>query len=481
MAISDITELGRQGLTANRQALQTTANNIANANTPGFTRRKAMLGTNQQSTNGGAIVGGGVEVKKVIRVHDAFIQNQIMEEARNFGATKMRSDGLRHAERIVNNESFKVGDLMNNFFNGFRELSATPESSTLRNAAIQNADAAAQGFRHLNRQLCDLKANLDTRIGIAIDEVNTMTEELSKLNANIASFNAVQEAPHELYDRRETVLRQLSEKLGLEVGTDEQDNANLSAGGLGNIVNRGEACKLVVVRTAAHDEKGPGSFDIILKDPFGNRTVTKSIKDGEIGGLIHVRDQVINPAIDHLDKVAYEFAQKVNEVHRQGKGLDGQGERDHYKTRDAPSAASTYHELRDAINKSPDVLASGMNLNSPSDNQIALEIADVQSQALLPDNLRGGGGPEGTKHQTLNESLNSMIGNIAIQTNHEDAMFHHQEAIMKQLENYRESVSGVNMEEEAINMMQYQTVFNASAKVMKIGDELFQTILRIKD
>ena len=92
MAISDIFEIGRQGMQANRQALQTTSNNVANANTPGYSRQKPIFHTHESYTTDGVRLGGGVDVPKVIRVHDDFIQKQIMEESRSFGELRAKSD-----------------------------------------------------------------------------------------------------------------------------------------------------------------------------------------------------------------------------------------------------------------------------------------------------------------------------------------------------------------------------------------------------
>ncbi|MFM8269697.1 MAG: flagellar basal body rod C-terminal domain-containing protein, partial [Pseudomonadota bacterium] len=103
-------------------------------------------------------------------------------------------------------------------------------------------------------------------------------------------------------------------------------------------------------------------------------------------------------------------------------------------------------------------------------------IAEIQNEKILPAGELGG-----TTTLTVNESVNNLVSQVGISTQHETQMFEHQRAIVDQLENYRQSFAGVNLEEEALDMIKYQTVFNASAKAMKVGESLLETILTLKD
>ena len=134
-------EIGRQGLVAQQQGLQTTSNNIANANTPGYSRQRAVLQTNPTAKSGNAFLGGGVDVHNILRVHDGFIQNQILEESRQFGSYKTRSDELKQIETIVNNDGFRVGDLVNKFYADVRDLASSPEQAALRANVAHSAEA----------------------------------------------------------------------------------------------------------------------------------------------------------------------------------------------------------------------------------------------------------------------------------------------------------------------------------------------------
>ena len=232
------------------------------------------------------------------------------------------------------------------------------------------------------------------------------------------------------------------------------------------------------MRTPGEGGKAAGSIDIFMKDGNGLSKVTSRIQEGSIGGSIHVRDKVIASSLTELDRTAYQFATRVNEIHREGVGADGLGGRNLLTQPENERDASQFLKLAKEVDGNPDALALGYTPNAPSDNRIALEITQLQEEKIVPPRMESAGALF-RGGQTLNESLTSLVGEIGLQTRNEEQAFQRQDSVMKQLHNYRESVSGVNLEEEAMSLMQYQTVYNASAKAMKVGAELFDTLLSI--
>ncbi len=479
MGVVDILEIGKQGMDTNRQALQTTSNNIANANTPGYSRQRAVLSTNEQPTQG-QVKMNGVQVKQTIRVHDRFVQNQIVDEYQVFGSTQARAQGLKRVESMVHNDAYRVGDLLNGFFNDFRELSANPEVNALRSNVTFSAQEAVNGFRSLSNNLVAVKDDLDMQISVNVETVNTLAKEVADLNGKIAHFEARGDEPLELLDRRDAAVREIAQKLGFQDFVGNNDEVNITAGGLGVLVNGTTVNELVVMRTPAKGDKTSGSYDIFVKDGEGLREATRFIQTGEIGGLIHVRDKVVNPSLKHLDHIAHQFGNSINAVHRQGVGSDGKSGRNMFDLIEGVEGAAQTIRISNDIATNASAIAVGATPNAPGDNRVALQIAEMQNAGLLSDDPASdnGGGPS---RQTFNDSLTGLVGRVAVQVEHEQHMFKHQEAIVNQLETYRQSISGVNLDEEAMSMMQYQAAFNASAKALKVGDDLLQTILSLRD
>jgi flagellar hook-associated protein 1 FlgK len=216
---------------------------------------------------------------------------------------------------------------------------------------------------------------------------------------------------------------------------------------------------------------------LFIKNHGEGRKISKGITDGELGGMMQVRDKVLNPAIEHLDNIAYHIATNVNSIHKEGEGMDGVSGRDFFKDIGSSSQGAAYRfDLNDVIKDNFENIAVGMSGDKPGSNEIALKLANIQNEKGLATNHLG------TQEQhTINESLNALVARIGVETQREGNLLSHQRDVVQQLENYRQSVEGVNLEEEAVNMIQFQTVFNASAKAMKVGEDLFNTILSLKD
>lgn len=397
----------------------------------------------------------------------------------------MQADGIKRIEGLVYNDGGHMGELMNRFFNDFRELSLNPESSTIRSSIANSADITARGFRKLNDSLESMQADTDWQITATIDDINSNTRELAKLNESIFQFEAVKEPANELKDRRDQIVRQISEKLGVQVTEDDNGRMNIIAPGMGILVNGGESNELFVRRTGEDGDKAGGTVDIFLKDISGEHVVTHGIKDGEIAGMIYVRDKVLNPTLKKINTMAFEFSKAVNEVHRQGTGMDGGEGRNIFSELESVSGAARLLKIDKAIENNHELIASGFESGSPGDNRLALAMSELHTRPIIQDlghatQAAVDGESAAGKLYTLNESFNSMVGSIATHIKMQDESVGHQESILNQLENYKKTVSGVSLEEEGIGIIQFQNAFNANAKIMKVSDELLQTILTIK-
>ena len=460
-------------MAANRKALQVTSNNIANANTPGYSRQRPVMESNMQSQTGGVRVGGGVEMKEALRIHDVFIEKQLLNENKTFGESKTKFEALNRLESVLSSDQYRMSDLVNDFFNSARELSANPEQGAMKLSLVESAKNAARGFRQMNTSLQSFKSDLDNELNANVADINAKAQELAKLNSSIAKFQHTRSTPGELLDRRDQILREMSSSLGLETMTDQFGGKNITLGGVGVLVNGGTANELVVMRSPEDGNKADGDAEIYLKTSSGLSKVSQAL-NGEIGGLVDVRNNVVNQAIDKVDKSAFEFMKQVNSIHEQGVAADGSTGNKIFAGPSEVKDAAYFMELSPEAGNI-DKIATGYTPDGPSDNRLALAMADLQEAKFMPSSLNS----ESQEGVTLNEALNGIAGEVGIITKHEADNFHQSEAVMQQLENYRESVSGVSIEEESINLAKYQAVFNASTKAMKIGSDLFNTVLSI--
>lgn len=475
MAVNDILDVGQRGLQAQRQALTTTSSNIANANTPGYSRQKTQLVNQPPHLVHGLPIGSGVEVKKVVRVHDEFVQKQLIDEKQSLGSLQVKAEMLSRFEALTTQEGSNLGDSINRFFNDFRELATNVENPSLKNVVRGSAESLARSFHKMNQSLEMGRRELDLRVEDVVKHINTEGREIADLNNTIVQAESRGEVPNELMDRRDLLIRDLAEKIDLQVTEDQRGQKTLVAGNA-VIVQGGDHFEMSVRRSAAEGEKAAGSMSVFIHSSGTPREITRSVKDGELAGLMQARDRVINPAMKHLDRIAFQVTQKVNELHAEGIGLDGIDNRKFFKDLgDDVEHASFHFDLDPDIKENHEKIATGFS-SSNGDNRLAQAIADIQNEKMLPAGQLGG-----EVNLTVNESLNNLVSQVGINTQQETQMFDHQKAIVDQLENYRQSYAGVNLEEEAVDMIKYQTVFNASAKAMKVGEDLLDTILSLKD
>ncbi len=476
MSVNDILDVGSRGLQTQRQALTTTSSNISNANTPGYSRQRTQIVNQPPNFVHGLPIGSGAEVKKVIRIHDDFVQKQLVDENQSLGNLKVKSEVLSRFEALTTQEGTNLNDSINRFFNDFRELSTNAENPTLKNVVRSSGETLAQSFQKMSSSLEMGRRELDMRVGDVVNQINISVKEIADLNNTIVQSESRGEVPNELMDRRDMLIRDLAQKIDLQV-TEDQRNQKTIVAGNAVLVQGGDSFELSVRRSAADGEKAAGSMSVFVNSSSVPREITKSVKNGELAGLMQARDKVINPALRQLDKIAFQVAGKVNEVHAEGIGFDGVGRRSFFKDLgDQEEHAAFHFDLADDIKENHERIATGFTADSPGDNRVALAIAEIQNEKILPATELGG-----TVSFTLNESVNNLVAQVGTSTQHETQMFSHQKAIVDQLENYRQSYSGVNLEEEALDMIKYQTVFNASAKAMKVGEDLLDTILSLKD
>ncbi|NBV49940.1 flagellar hook-associated protein FlgK [bacterium] len=475
MAVNDILDVGQRGLQAQRQALTTTSSNIANANTPGYSRQKTQLVNQPPHLVHGLPIGSGVEVKKVVRVHDEFVQKQLIDEKQSLGSLQVKAEMLSRFEALTTQEGSNLGDSINRFFNDFRDLATNVENPSLKNVVRGSAESLARSFHKMNQSLEMGRRELDLRVEDVVKHINTEGREIADLNNTIVQAESRGEVPNELMDRRDLLIRDLAEKIDLQVTEDQRGQKTLVAGNA-VIVQGGDHFEMSVRRSAAEGEKAAGSMSVFIHSSGTPREITRSVKDGELAGLMQARDRVINPAMKHLDQIAFQVTQKVNELHAEGIGLDGIDNRKFFKDLgDDVEHASFHFDLDPDIKENHEKIATGFS-SSTGDNRLAQAIADIQNEKMLPAGQLGG-----EVNLSVNESLNNLVSQVGINTQQETQMFDHQKAIVDQLENYRQSYAGVNLEEEAVDMIKYQTVFNASAKAMKVGEDLLDTILSLKD
>lgn len=478
---------------AQRKATDITAHNIANANTPGFSRQRAkMAATEPFSYAGAGQVGTGVIVKDIERVREQFLDYQVRSEIQLMGYWEARRDSLEKIEILFmepSENSFNT--VLGRFFDSWHELSINPESSPVRTNLIENSVTLINTVNHLNSQLDNLKKDTNEMIRIYVHDINNMTEQIANLNQQIVRVTARGESPNDLMDRRDLLLDQLSETIDFTEVHQPNGSVNLIFRGK-DLVRESNANGLLAEYTNgseveiywAKDGQPHGGGPITITRDF-----TLVRRRDALEGLDSVR-QEIDRFMEDFDALVSSIAELVNECHQEGFDLNGNKVDDAYDDwdgsffqKDALGRWVVSSFILNDVSRiaaafetgalEPEEVGKGNGLN-------ALRIAQMRSIRLVKDEdtglFRVPG--EGDSGQTTFESFyRGTISVLGVKSQESIRMVQNQQSLLNQLLNRRESVSGVSLDEEMSNLIMFQHAYQAAARVVTTLDSMLDTVI----
>ncbi len=352
------------------------------------------------------------------------------------------------------------------FFSAWSAVAAEPQSAAARQQALAAADGVARAFAAVRGHLQDTRKGLDGKIGATVDEIQQRLEKIAALNKEIRLSETDGVKANDLRDMRQQLANEVSERIGAVSFTDDEGNLNLMLPKGGVLVEGQTTAQLVTVADPAND----GLLAIELRSPSGTTRRLDSSVGGELGGMLHARDVVIGKAVADIDQLAYDFATQVNALHSAGFGLDGVGGRDLFVQPASVARAAELLAVDPAVAQNPDALAAAQDAAAlPGDNRVAQAIADLATATLAA------GGTKTASEQAI--SIGAELGSSLRQA---ESDFELHSARLQQLSAFRESVSGVSIEEEMIELTKAQRAFEAATKVIQAGDEMLETLLSLK-
>lgn len=465
-------DVGRRSLANSQTALQTTAHNVANKSTEGYSRQRVDMVTNQPISDGSLRLGMGAKAMAVTRTNNEYLEKQIEREGNQLGFSQSRADMLARVENVYNEQVNEgLNHSMGKFFNAFRELSNNPESLATRTQVKESAEHLTHDFNKVHEQITEIQRDADFRIATKVEEVNQLTKEIADLNEKIQTVEVAGTPANDERDRRDVLVKQLSQKVNIRYAESKDGALTITAGNTAVLVSGNSHRELEVASTPGREGKREGNFDIFYR-PNQDGTpvnVTKQFKSGEIGGLLQVRDEVANEFLDGMDDLAYTLAEEVNKAHVQGYDRTGRtGQVFFEMPADVTNAAQQMKVHENIVNDVGSIAAAG-EPGSPGDNRIANVLSGLEYKQIFDD---------GTA--TVNDYYSSMVGRIGIEAQRANSAQQSQADIVGQLKNIRESISGVSIDEEMTKMIEFQKTFDASARLVRTADEMMDTVLSLK-
>lgn len=472
--------IGLTGLQAQQAALNVVGHNIANVNTPGYTRQRADLTANQSLVEGQVYFGTGVSLTTVQGIRDRFLDLQIYREtARQTGATERYSGVDAVAPSLGDSGSTGTAAQVQAFFQGFQELSARPEDGALRTNLIGKAQTMISGLQTRYRLLGDQRNNSDQAVASLVGEVNTLTEQIARINERVIS-EANQGADNDSRDQRKTLTDRLAGLVGINVfeGSKGEYQITLDSG-VAVLVSGNSAYKL---QTTA----GGAAFDNHLKveSVMGGAVVdvTAGIQDGQLGAKLDLRDNILRGFQRQLDELAAGVAGKVNQLHYSGFGADGAATSNYFfsgvvANNGLPagiSGATSYKgmvnalSVNGAIAGNPSLIAAASVAGTRGDNANARAMANLQSAGATVDTDGDGIGDSGP----YSNFIGSLVNDVGTKAQAYQAQSDTQQNLVAALQTQRDRISGVDLDEEAAAMMTLQRGYQASARFLSVINQL---------
>ncbi len=466
----------RTSLEVNQKSIEVVGNNISNVNTEGYSRQYTELTPYPSMNFGDFFVGQGVKVSDVSRDHDVFIQNQLVDKSSDLGFQSAQSRPLAELERILTVTEDNLATDIDQFFDSWQELSASPSDLVLRDIVIQRGDLLSTNFNGIVNDLNTVQDNINDSLISKVGDVNSKLTEIADLNERINNIEVNGQSANTARDRRETLARELAISIGAQ--SYYANNGMLTVqlpGGL-PLVQSNSAMSLVTNTVGAQ-------VNIELVAGGTTRTLSEKSLGGEFEGLLYLRDSFIPDLETDLDKLAYEISVQVNTQHSAGAGLDSVSGRNFFVDPPNLGAAPPTDPWLDAargiavqVTLAEEIAAASApaapgpptTLIAPGDNRNALILADLDESYLI-------GGID-----NFNSFYGKMTSRVGIETNQNALSMQGAEDAVVQLENLRDSLVGVSLEEEMIDLIQFQRGFESSAKFLTTIDEMMDTVLSIK-
>lgn len=324
-------EMGKKSLITEQTAMKTTGHNISNANTEGFSRqritRKTEIPLEDPSLNRDqrpGQIGQGVEISKVERIRDFYIDDRINDETTNKGYWKTKNDYLYRVEMVHNEPDDKnIRSLMDQFWNSMEEVANNPSEPAVREVARERARTLTSQINHTYDQLATMQKEVNHTIRTRVDEINDMTESIRQLNVMIKRSENVGDNPNDLYDRRDLLVEKLTSIANVTVG---RGNMNEFIVYLGNShIVQGEQRENLI---AQEDPANRGFYKLLWE----NKVDPVRIDGGEMKGLLELRDKDLDYQIRQLNSLSANLTDTVNEIHRDGFDLNNNTNLDFFKT-----------------------------------------------------------------------------------------------------------------------------------------------------
>jgi len=460
-----ILNIGTSALTTAQTALSTTSNNISNVNTEGYSRQRADQVTRPSNYEGGFYLGAGVTVSSVERIYDSFLANQVRSYTSQEAQQSSFLSYSRQVDNMLGSAELGINEGLGAFFGAIQEVANDPTSVSARQVMLTQGELLANRFNTMDGQLTQLERNIDNDIAVAVDDINNITRGIAELNQAIleAEGSASGADPNDLLDKRDQLINQLSEFVSVTTVQQSNGTVNVFIGSGQGLVVGSSQVDLTTLSDSSFDPPrlnigfGPSSQDI-----------TSQVTGGSLGGALQFRTQIIDDTRAELDLLAQSLVTAFNTAHGNGFDMDGNAGGNFFDP-----TAITAGDINVVITD-PRAIAASSGVNTgPGNNENALALADLQTDSSV---VQVSAGPPAVT-RSLSDQYAVIVSDVATRTRQAEVSQQTQQALLQQTRQRFDSVSGVNLDEEAANLIKYQQAYQAASQIIVVSNTIFESLI----
>ena len=539
--MTDLLNIGAQATQLYKSALTTVSNNIANLNTEGYSRQSLDISANTMIPIGNTYLGTGSTLNQITRAYNGFVETNLRDTSSDLYNQQPVIDYGNRVIDIFGSPTSGLTSSLDRFYEASATLSTDPASVPQRNIFLTEAESLASSFQSLSGHLSDIDQESQLDINLQLSTLNNLTQQLVEVNAQLDRKPSLDQQPPELLDQRDNLLRELSEVVKIDVNERASGGVEVrldsSTGTV--LVNQLTSAKF----TASFSENDPAATKIFA-NVHGSSSETLSVTGGLLGGLINFRSQILAPTVTALDHLAVTVNAEINAIQTTGVDLNGERGTalfeidpniggaagfniiltDPSKVAAAgllrmtngdantgsasldylaiptgavtPAVTLTYDDVAGTFTDTsggvyiPDVnglfsvgaitfelqgvpgtgdtFEIGLNTNAAGDNRNMALMVQLQNKSVMPNGNSISAG--------YAEIVNGAGNRVSLAMISQDAM----QAIYDQAIQAKGMVSGVNLDQEASDLIRFQQAYQASAQIIKTASELFDAILAVR-
>jgi len=453
------------GLAAHRAATQTASHNIENVNTPGYSRQRAELVSQGAEFLGpGSYLGLGVTLQTITQARDRFIEAQMPGAFANDGRSSAEANALSSVHALDPEMAGGLKNALGDFYAAARAMSQNPGDVALRHSFYAATRALSQSFNSTAANIEAARTGIDAQLQGSLEEINRSAMNLASLNVKIGAASATGGRPNDLLDARQNEIDKLAAFTGGRPVPDADGNVSFMMPGGMALVSGVRAGQFSALPDPAN--RGHLALRLTPSDGSSPVPVANDRVGGKLGGMLDARDTALGTAMSQLDQFAYDLMGQLNPLQSAGYGLGG--------TTGVPmfSPVALVAGAAGAM-----AVASGFNANTigasttaagvPGDSGQLFAMMDTERAAL-------------TGGRDASSTLAKIVSDFGGAASRAQAVAEHDKAIRGHLTEMRDSLNGVSIDEELINLTKSQRAYEAVMKVITTADKMLETLMAIR-